>query len=96
MDKKTTSIVCYITFIGWALAYFVGDREGARFHLNQALVIDLMYLVLSFFVARIWILAIPVAACNLVLFVFSLMGIYDAYKDGEKPLPLIGKIQLLK
>lgn len=39
MDAKTTSIVAYITLIGLIIALCAGDKEGARFHLNQALVI---------------------------------------------------------
>ena len=39
MDAKTTGIVAYITWIGLVIAFVLGDREGAKFHLNQALVI---------------------------------------------------------
>ena len=39
MDKKTTGIVAYLTGIGLIIALVLGDREGAKFHLNQALVI---------------------------------------------------------
>ena len=39
MDSKTTGIVAYITWIGLMVALVAGDREGAKFHLNQALVI---------------------------------------------------------
>ncbi len=39
MDKKTTGIIAYITWIGWIVAFCAGDKEGAKFHLNQALVI---------------------------------------------------------
>ena len=39
MDKKVTGIVCYLTWIGWVIAYIAGDREGAKFHLNQSLVL---------------------------------------------------------
>ena len=39
MDKKATGIVAYISFIGWLIAFFAGDREGAKFHLNQALLL---------------------------------------------------------
>lgn len=38
MDKKTTGIVSYITLIGWLIAFCAGDKEGAKFHLNQSLV----------------------------------------------------------
>lgn len=45
MDAKTTSIVAYITLIGLIIALCAGDKEGARFHLNQALVIWLFGLL---------------------------------------------------
>ena len=45
MDTKTTSIVAYITWIGLLIAFCAGDREGAKFHLNQALVIFLFGLL---------------------------------------------------
>ena len=47
MDKKTTGIVAYITWIGWIVAFCAGDKEGAKFHLNQALVIFLAQIVAS-------------------------------------------------
>ncbi len=42
MDAKTTSIVAYITWIGFFVALLAGDKEGAKFHLNQALVSKLV------------------------------------------------------
>ena len=39
MDRKTTGIIAYLTLVGWLIAFCAGDREGAKFHLNQALVI---------------------------------------------------------
>ena len=41
MDKKMTGIVAYITLIGLILAFCIGDKEGAKFHINQALVVTL-------------------------------------------------------
>ena len=41
MDKKTTDIVAYITILGWLVAYVAGEREDSKFHLNQALVVNL-------------------------------------------------------
>ena len=56
MDAKTTSIVAYITWIGFFVALLAGDKEGAKFHLNQALVILIFMMVC-------WILGL-VAAIN--------------------------------
>ena len=44
MDTKTTGIVAYLTWIGWAVAFFAGDKDGAKFHINQALVVFLFQL----------------------------------------------------
>ena len=42
MDKKMTGIIAYITLIGLILAFCIGDKEGAKFHINQALVVTLV------------------------------------------------------
>lgn len=39
MNKKTTDIVAYLTWVGLLVAFVAGDRREARFHLNQSLVI---------------------------------------------------------
>ena len=31
MNKKTTGIIAYITWIGWIVAFCAGDKEGAKF-----------------------------------------------------------------
>ena len=100
MDKKTTSWVAYVTFIGWIVAYCAGDKEGAKFHLNQALVIWLGYICVSF--ASIILAFIPVLgwmaiwAANIFLFVMFVMGLIAAIKQEENELPLIGQIKILK
>ena len=88
MDKKTTGIVAYITFIGLIIAICAGDREGAKFHLNQALVIWLFSL-LSCIPLIGWIWSIFIAVC-------WVMGLIAAINEEEKPVPLIGGIQILK
>lgn len=100
MDKKTTSWVAYLTFIGWIVAYCAGDKEGAKFHLNQALVIFLGYLCVA--VASVILVFIPVLgvlavwAANIYLFVMWIMGLINAINQEEKELPLIGTIKILK
>ena len=32
MDKQTTSVIAYITWIGLLVAILAGDKEGAKFH----------------------------------------------------------------
>lgn len=96
MDKKMTGIVAYITWIGLIIAYFAGDREGAKFHLNQALVIVLANIVASV-VAIIPIIGTIVAfVASIFLIVCWFIGLIAAIKEEEKQIPLIGGIQILK
>ncbi len=95
MDKKTTDIVAYITIFGWLAAFVAGEREDSRFHLNQALVIHLTLIILSF-LTWIPIIRLVVHLVQLVVFVFCVMGIIYAVKEQENEVPLLGCIKLLK
>ena len=88
MDSKTTGIVAYLTWIGLLIAILAGDKEGAKFHVNQALVIWLFSL-LSIIPCIAWIWAI-------FMFVCWIMGFIAAINQEEKEVPLIGKIRILK
>lgn len=88
MDKKVTGIVAYITLIGLLVAYFAGDKEGAKFHINQALVIFLFSL-LGYIPCIGWIWAVFMLVC-------WIMGLIAAINEEEKEVPLIGKIRILK
>ncbi|MDE7330943.1 MAG: hypothetical protein K2O16_01705 [Lachnospiraceae bacterium] len=88
MDAKTTSIVAYLTWIGLLVAILGGDKEGAKFHINQALVI-LLFSLLSIIPCLGWIWGIFMVVC-------WVMGLIAAINQEEKEVPLIGKIRLLK
>lgn len=88
MDKKTTGIVAYLTWIGWLIALLAGDKEGAKFHLNQALVLWLFSL-LSAIPCIGWIWGIFIIVCWFI-------GFIGAINEEEKEVPLIGSIKILK
>ena len=88
MNAKTTSIIAYITWIGLIVAFTAGDREGATFHLNQALVI-MLFSLLSVIPCIGWIWAIFMLVCWII-------GLIAAINQEEKEVPLIGKIKLIK
>ncbi|MCR5654884.1 MAG: hypothetical protein K6G07_04525 [Lachnospiraceae bacterium] len=96
MDRKTTSIVAYLTWIGLLIAYLVGDREGAKFHLNQALVLVLAGIVLGIVAAIPVIGWIVTIVGDIFLFVCWIIGLVGAINDEENPVPVLGSIQLLK
>lgn len=81
MDAKVTGIIAYISWLGWLIAFLAGDKEGAKYHLNQALVLNLFSLIA--FLAPVWL-------------IFMVIGIINAVNGQDKPLPLIGGITILK
>ncbi len=99
MDKKTTGIIAYLTIIGWIVAYIAGDKENAKFHLNQALVIGMGMVLVSIvggIISFIPFLPFVLWALDLVLFVFCIIGIIYAANGEDKAIPLVGNIKLLK
>ena len=108
MDAKTTGIVAYITWIGLVIAFVLGDREGAKFHLNQALVLTVCGVIwtivyrVAYGIIRVisfglltGIMGALNALVTVVLLVLTIMGLVNAIQGEEKPLPLIGGITLL-
>ncbi len=88
MDARTTGIVAYITWVGLLIAVVAGDKDGAKFHINQALVIMLFGLLGAIpCIGQIWLIFI---------FVCWIMGLIAAINEEEKPVPLIGGITLIK
>ncbi len=96
MDTKTTGIVAYLTLIGFIVALVAGDKEGAKFHLNQALIIYIGAIVLGV-VACIpligWLIAM---VGEIFILVCWIMGLIAAINQEEKQIPLLGSIKLLK
>ena len=100
MNKKVTGIVAYIGIIGWLIAFLAGDKEGAKFHLNQALVLAIAEIILGVCGGILGFIpivgGIAASVLSIVLFIFWLLGLISAIKDEEKALPLIGGIKILK
>lgn len=103
MDKKTTSIIAYFSWVGLLIAFLAtNDKEGAKFHLNQALVIDLFCLVciipiVLFFIPYLGLLFICLDFIwAIFMCVCWIMGLIAAVKQEEKPVPLIGGIKIIK
>lgn len=96
MDKKVTGIVAYLTWIGLLVAFLAGDKEGAKFHLNQALVIFIAGLIIGV-VGVIPIIGWIVSLVGgIFMFVCWIIGLVAAIKEEEKEIPLLGGIKLLK
>ena len=95
MDKKVTGIIAYLTIIGWIVAYIAGDKEGAKFHLNQALVIALCSIVNIIIGAIPFIGGIVSFIIHILILVCVVLGIISAAKGEEKQVPILGGIKIL-
>ena len=95
LDRKTTGIVSYLTIVGWFVAFFAGDKEGAKFHLNQGLVVHLAFIVL-FILGYIPIIRWFVWILRIVAFACGVLGVVYAFQDQDKEIPLLGIIKLLQ
>ncbi len=103
MDKKVTGIVSYITIVGWIVAFVAGDKEGAKLHINQGLVLGLATIINSIISAILgaipfigWILSLLCSLIGIALFVFIIIGIVYAATDKDAELPIIGAFKLIK
>lgn len=103
MDKKVSSIIAYIPFIGPLISYFVGDKDGAKFHINQGLVITLGFLctiilgkVLGWIPIIGWIIGIVLKIVDILLVVCIVLGLISAFKGEDKEIPFLGIIKILK
>ena len=103
MNKKTTDIVAYLTPLGFILAFLVGTKAESRFHLNQALVLilaEVLVEIVDAILAHIPLInvvaSILLAIVAIGLVVLWIMGLVSAIKGEEKPVPVLGEIQLLK
>lgn len=95
-DAKTTSWVAYITWIGFIIAICAGDKENAKFHLNQALVIliaNTLGILVSWIPVVGWIFG---SLWNIFVLICWILGLIAAINQEEKEVPLLGKIKILQ
>lgn len=84
------AIAAYITWIGFLIAMFADSKNSKfnRFHLNQALIINIA--------ATVGVI-IPIVGIIIALaaVVYAILGIISASEKSVKPLPLLDKIKLM-
>ena len=105
-NNKAMGILAYIIFLIPLLA--ARDSKFARYHTNQGLILAILavayavvYSVLS---SLLFFISVPLALAvtgilgivGWAFLVFSIIGIVNVCKGECKPLPLIGKFQILK
>ena len=92
-----------IPLIIWIIAYCAGDKNGAKIHLNQSLILIILGLacgIVCLVLGIIPIIKIFAGILNfavvLITLVFGVWGLITAIKGEDKKLPFIGDIAILK
>lgn len=98
MDKstiengKTLAYASYITVLGTIITLFMNmenKNEFASFHIRQALGLNILFYVISYFVGYFNSLMIS-GAFYVFFFVLWIYGFITALQGETKPMPIIG------
>ena len=95
-NDKLFGILSYIGIL-WLVGLLAGKTEFAKFHANQGLVLFIAGIIIGAASAIPivgWFIIAPVG--SIATLVFAIMGIVNAAQGQMKPLPLIGKFQIIK
>lgn len=94
--NKVFAVLAYIIFFIPLLA--AKDSKLAMYHANQGLILFLLAvavnLIGSFIPILGWFIILPLG--NLAVMILAILGIITSAKGELKPLPLIGKYEILK
>lgn len=91
--------VTYLSYLGILLLVPLlmhQDNKFVKFHANQGLVLALAAIIINFALGVTIILALLMPLVWVGVIVFVVMGMVNVSKGEMKPLPLIGKLEIIK
>ena len=93
---KAFSIISYITWIGWIIAFVFGDREDRvlKQHINQALALNIIGILVSTGSRIGGIIGWAAGIIALLALILTIMGIWRAAHLNDEPLPIIGNFRI--
>ena len=109
-DQSNTILFSILSYIGilWLIPLLVEKNDKVvRFHVNQGIVLFIFDIIGSIavgilsaifvFIPVISFLGVVIASLfGILCFVLMIIGIVNAANKSEKPLPIIGKFQVLR
>ena len=109
-DQSNTILFSILSYIGilWLIPLLVEKNDKVvRFHVNQGIVLFIFDIIGSIavgilsaifvFIPVISFVGVVIASLfGILCFVLMIIGIVNAANKSEKPLPIIGKFQILK
>ena len=106
------SVICYIPPLFIAALLLERDDPIVRYHANQGLLLTIMSMVFSaavwlvrllgrvffFFIAPVFnIIAAAISGIlGMIILIYAVIGIINAFSKKCRPLPIIGDIEIIK
>ena len=91
-EGRQMAIISYITLIGLVIAFSMNlekKNEFARFHIRQALGLNILFYIISFFIG--YFNSLMISGSFYVFFiVLWVFGLTNAIQSEYKPIPLLG------
>lgn len=96
-NANVISAISYLTWVGFIVALIMRDKTDSftTFHLNQALVLNILSIVGGAVAIIPLVGGIASTIVSAAVFVLWCIGIYRAFVWSTEPLPVIGDIHLI-
>lgn len=94
--NKVMGILAYIGLLFLVPLFAAKESKFAMYHANQGLILCIASFGLSIILSITVVLAILTPLVFIATIIFAILGIINVTKGECKPLPLIGKFQILK
>lgn len=100
VTRKVVFCLCYLFGILFFLPLLMYKDDEAKMHANQGLVILLLSVIGNVIFGMLtWVLFVfawVASIYSLLLFILCIIGVVYVVTDKNEPLPIIGKIKLIK
>ncbi len=99
MEQNTNKWICVLAYLIFFIPLIVdGNNPDYKFHANQGLNLFLLAIIVNVVGVLVpligWFIILPVG--GIACLVLWIIGSLNAINEQNKPLPLIGSIELLK
>ena len=93
---KLLSVVSYITWIGWIVAFILWDRKDQILHqhINQALNLNIIGVLASTGQRVGGVVTYVAGVIAILALILTIMGIVRAVQMSDKPLPIVGNFKI--
>ncbi|KIO50748.1 hypothetical protein [Flavobacterium hibernum] len=98
MNRKTISIISYLTIVGWIISFVVYHNGGrssfAQYHLKQSFGLGILGVIFGLIFIPIFpvdpIISTLFLILSAIILIVLIFGILNAVNQKRKPIPLIG------